>query len=175
MFIQNSLPKFTLLSCMLLFLCYNSFAQKVKNYNAVIKTNSDHRYKGFLQDVTDKGVTIDYYGKPKFIGSDSISTIRIKRTNDLKKLSTITAGIGLAASVPVYIDGNNKGKLSLLALPVVLVAGTLGGALIGTLINSATSVQRFRKVNEEIPYKNIQPVLLRYSKASPTRVPLNEK
>ena len=174
MFIQNSLRKFALLSCILLLLCHLSFAQKVKNYNAVVKTNSDHRYKGFLQDATDKGITIDYYGQSKFIGADSISTIRIKRTNDLKRYSTVTAGLGLGASIPIYIDGNNKGKLSLLALPVVLVAGTMGGALIGTLINSATSVQRFRKINDEIPYKNIQPVLLRYSKASPTRVTVNE-
>jgi hypothetical protein len=174
MFIQNTLPKFALLSCVLLLLCHVSFAQKVKNYNAIINTNSAHRYKGFLKDVSDKGITIDYYGQSKFIGSDSISSIRIKRTNDLKRYSTITAGIGLAASIPVYIDGNNKGKLSLLALPVVLVAGTMGGALIGTLINSATSVKHFKKINDEIPYKNIQPVLLRYSKASPTRIPVNE-
>lgn len=174
MFIKPALSKFALLFFLVILLSNVSFGQKVKNYNAIISTNSGHRYKGFLQDASDKGMTIDYYGQSKFIGADSISSIRIKRTNDLKTYASISAGLGLAASIPVYIDGNNKGKLSLLALPVVLVAGTMGGALIGTLINSATSVKRYRKVNDEIPYKNIQPVLLRYSKASPTRIPVNE-
>jgi hypothetical protein len=175
MFTKFSFPKFTLFCCLLLLMGNRSFAQKVKSYNAIITTNTDHRYKGFLQDVSDKGLTIDYYGESRFIASDSISSIKIKRSDGLKRYSIVGAGVGLAAAIPIYIDGNNQGKLSLLALPVVLVAGTMGGALIGTLINAATSVKRYKKINDGIPFKNIQPVLLRYSKASPTRTSLKEK
>lgn len=148
-----------------------SFASpKPKNYDAVVFSTHNHRYKGFLLDVTDKGLIIDYFGQPKFISADSIKAIKIKRTTALKRHALAASVIGLGAGIPVYIDGNSKGKLSALALPVVLIGTTLSGALVGSLLNTITAVQRFNKVNTESSFKSIQPVLLRYSKASPTRV-----
>ena len=171
MFAKKTSLKLILLSCLVIFSGNVSFAaKKPKNYNAIIYSNTQHRYKGFLQDVTDKGVTIDYYGKSKFISADSISSIKIKRTSALKRHAFLASLIGLGAGIPVYIDGNNNGKLSSLALPVVVIASTLGGALVGTLLNTVTSVQRFDKINKGNSFASIQPVLLRYSKASPTRV-----
>lgn len=172
--IKTSL-KFILLITMFILSGNVSLAQKPKNYNAVIYSVNNQRYKGFLQDVTDQGVTIDYYGKSKFIGADSISSIKIKKTSALRRHALVGGSFGLLAGIPVYIDGNSRGKLSSLALPVVVVASTLGGALIGTLINTVTSVQRFDKINRGNSYKSIQPVLLRYSKASPTRVPSSKE
>jgi len=146
-------------------------AQKPKNYDAVVYSSNNHRYKGFLLDVNDKGVTIDYLGQPKFIHADSIKTIKIKRTSALKRHALTASVVGLGVGVPVYLDGNNKGKLSSLALPVVLIGTTLSGAVVGSLINTITAVQRFDKINSGNSFKSIQPVLLRYSKASPTRMP----
>lgn len=125
-------------------------------------------------DVSDKGLTIDYLGKTRFFSSDSISSIKIKRSNSMKRSVLLSSAIGLGVGVPIYIDGNNKGKLSSLALPVVLIGTTVGGVLVGTLINSVTAVQRFTEINTGTSFKSIEPVLLRYSQASPTRVPVNK-
>jgi len=144
---------------------------KPKNYDAVINSTNNHRYKGFLIDVNDKGLTIDYLGQPKFISADTIKSIKIKRTSALKRHALTASVIGLGAGVPIYLDGNSKGKLSALALPVVLIGTTLSGAVVGSLVNTITAVQRFDKINKGNSFKSIQPVLLRYSKASPTRVP----
>jgi hypothetical protein len=175
MFAKKTSLKFIFVISLIIFSGNLSFAKRPKNYHAIIYSVNNERYKGFLQDVTDKGVTIDFYGKSKFISADSISSIKIKRSSALKRHALTAGGIGLLAGIPVYIDGNNKGQLSSLALPVVVIASSLGGALVGTLINTVTSVQRFDKINKGNSYKSIQPVLLRYSKASPTRVPLAEK
>jgi hypothetical protein len=149
-----------------------SFAsKKPKNYDAVVFSTHHHRYKGFLLDVTDKGLTIDYLGMPKFISADSIKSIKIKRTTALKRHALTASVIGLGAGIPVYMDGNKKGELSVLALPVVLIGTTLSGALVGSLVNTVTAVQRFNNINTGNSFKSIQPVLLRYSKASPTRMP----
>jgi hypothetical protein len=166
--------KFTFLLCLCLLCGSMSFsyaAKKPKNYDAVVFSTNNHRYKGFLIDVTDKGLTIDYLGQPKFISADSIKAIKIKRTSALKRHALTASAIGLGAGVPIYLDGNSKGKLSALALPVVLIGTTLSGALVGSLVNTLTAVQRFDKINQGTSFKSIQPVLLRYSKASPTRVP----
>ena len=172
MSVKPFLFKLTFLFC-LFFLAGNAlFAdQKPKNYDAIIHTSTDHRYKGLLLDVSDKGITIDFLGKQQFFSADSISSIKIKRTGSRKKHSLVGAGVGLVAGIPIYIDGNNKGKLSSLALPVVVVATSVSGILVGSLVNSITAVQRFDNINKETSFKSIQPVLLRYSQASPTRVP----
>lgn len=167
--------KFTLLFCLILSLGNASVAGlKPKNYDAIIYTNTDHRYKGFLLDVSDKGLTIDYLGETKFFSADSIKSIKIKRSGALKKHALKASVFGLAAGIPIYMDGNNRGKLSSLALPVVLVGTTIAGGGIGALINAVTAVQRFDKINTGTSFKSIQPVLLRYSKASPTRIPSKE-
>lgn len=172
MSVKSFLLRIAFLFCLVLLSGNALFAdQKPKNYDALIFTNTDHRYKGSLLDVSDKGVIIDYLGEQKFFSVDSISSIKIKRSGSRKKHALIGGGIGLLAGIPVYIDGNNKGKLSSLALPVVLVGTAVGGVLIGSLVNSITAVQRFDNINKETSFKSIQPVLLRYSKASPTRVP----
>lgn len=154
---------------------YKSFAgQKPRNYDAIVST-TNNRYKGFLIDVNEKGLTIDFLGQSKFISADSIKTIKIKRTSALKRHALIGSAVGLVAGIPIYADGNNKGKLSSLALPVVLIGTTLTGALVGSLVNTFTAVQRFNKINSGNSFKSIQPVLLRYSKASPTRVPVEAR
>ena len=172
MSVKPFLFKITFLFCLVLISGNALFAdQKPKNYDAIVYTNTDHHYKGLLLDVSDKGMTIDYLGQQKFFSADSISSIKIKRSGSRKKHALTAGGIGLLAGIPIYIDGNNKGKLSSLALPVVVVGTAVGGVLIGSLINSVTAVQRFDNINKETSFKSIQPVLLRYSKASPTRVP----
>ncbi|HUH33402.1 MAG TPA: hypothetical protein VLZ28_05570 [Daejeonella sp.] len=172
MSVNSFLSRVTFLFCLFLLSGSALFAdQKPKNYDAIIHTNTDHRYKGLLLDVSDKGMTIDYLGQQKFFGADSISSIKIKRTGSRKRHSLTAGGIGLLAGIPIYVDGNSKGKLSSLALPVVVVGTAVGGVLIGSLVNSVTAVQRFNKINQETSFKSIQPVLLRYSQASPTRVP----
>jgi hypothetical protein len=170
--VKSILLKISFLFCLILLSGKALLAdQKPKNYDAIIFTNSEHRYKGLLLDVSDKGMIIDYLGQQKFFSADSISSIKIKRIGSRKKYALAAGGIGFLAGIPIYIDGNNKGKLSSLALPVVLVGTAVGGVLIGSLVNSVTAVQRFDNVNKEISFKSIQPVLLRYSRASPTRVP----
>ncbi len=74
---------------LLIFLCINlfstnSFAQKKKEFDAFI-VSKNIRYKGFIQNVTAEGVTIDHYGQPKFIASDSIRSIKVKRSKALQK------------------------------------------------------------------------------------------
>ena len=171
MSVTSSLFKITFVCGLFLLSGTALFAdQKPKNYDALIVTNTDHHYKGLLMDVSDKGMTIDFLGKQKFFSADSISSIKIKRIGSRKKHALVGGGIGLLAGIPIYIDGNNRGKLSSLALPVVLVATAVGGVLIGSLVNSVTAVQRFDNINKETSFKSIQPVLLRYSQASPTRV-----
>ncbi|NEU07891.1 hypothetical protein GZH53_06160 [Flavihumibacter sp. R14] len=177
MFSKIQFSRVVILLCIALFLtpAYNSFAgQKPRNYDAIVST-TNHRYKGFLIDVNEKGLTIDYFGMSKFISADSINTIKIKRSSALKRHALVGSAIGLAAGIPVYADGNNKGKLSSLALPVVLIGTTLTGALVGSLVNTITATQRFDKINSGNSFKSIQPVLLRYSKASPTRVPVEAR
>ena len=171
MFVNQRFLKFIPFFCLMLLMASISLAQKPKNYDAVIHSRMDHRYKGFLLDVSEKGVTIDYLGESKFISADSIASIKIKRTGSFRRFALTGGAAGLLAGIPIYIDGNNKGKLSSLALPVIMLGTAMGGAFIGSLINSVTSVQRFDKINVDIPFRNIQPVLLRYSKASPARVP----
>ena len=172
MFDQPTFLKYyCILFCLIFSGSFSLAAGKPKNYDAIIHSITNHRYKGFLQDVSDKGVTIDYLGQSKFFSADSISSIRIKRTGSIRKYTSIAGGIGAAAGIPVYIDGHNKGKLSIMALPVVVVGTAFGGSLVGWLINSLSSVQRFSHINHGTSFKSIQPVLLRYSKASPTRVP----
>lgn len=175
MSVKTFLLQFTLLFCLTGIAGSVSLASpKPKNYDAVIYTSSDHRYKGSLLDVSEKGMTIDHQGQTRFFSADSISSIKIKRSNAMKKNVLVSSVIGLGVGIPIYIDGNNKGKLSSLALPVVLVGTTVGGVLIGTLINSVTAVQRFNGINTGTSFKSIQPVLLRYSRASPTRLPEKE-
>ena len=173
MSVKSYFFKYILLVCVFL-LCGSKnptyAAKKPRNYDAVVFSKNNHRYKGFLIDVTDKGLTIDYLGQPKFINADSIKAIKIKRTSALKRHALTASAIGLGAGIPIYLDGNSKGQLSALALPVVLIGTTLSGALLGSLVNTITAVQRFDKINQETSFKSIQPVLLRYSKASPTRV-----
>ena len=170
MFIQPNFLKYCLLFCVFLSGSVSLAAPKSKNYDAIIYSATNHRYKGFLQDVSDKGVTIDYYGHSKFFSADSISSIRIKRTGSIRRNTLAAGGIGALAGIPIYMDGHNKGKLSIMALPVVVMGTALGSSVVGWLINSLTSVQRFDHINQGISFKSIQPVLLRYSKASPTRV-----
>ena len=171
MFVKPFFLKYSLLFCLILSGSVSLAAPKPKNYDAIIHSNTNHRYKGFLQDVSDKGVTIDYLGQSKFFSADSITRIRIKRVSSTRRHTLAAGGIGAVAGIPIYIDGHNKGKLSIMALPVVVMGTAFGGSLVGWLINSLTSVQRFNHINQGTSFKSIQPVLLRYSKASPTRVP----
>jgi hypothetical protein len=171
MFIQANFLKYCLLFCVILSGSVSLAAPKPKNYDAIIYSATNHRYKGFLQDVSDKGITIDYFGQSKFFSADSISSIRIKRTGSIRRHALAAGGIGAVSGIPIFIDGHNRGKLSIMALPVVMAGTAFGGSLAGWLINSLTSVQRFNHINQGTSFKSIQPVLLRYSKASPTRVP----
>lgn len=139
-----------------------------KDYDAVIYTSNRNRYKGFLEDVTEKGITIDYFGQSKYIAADSIQGIKIKRSSALKNYALAGAALGLVAGIPVYLDGHGQGKLSLLALPVVLIGITLSGAVVGSLINTVTYVKRY-KTQGDTGFKSIYPILFRYSKAGSSR------
>lgn len=153
----------------LTFSLHTCFGAKPKNYDAIVYSTTQHRYKGILENVTDKGVTIDYFGVSKFIDADSIRIIKIKRSSALKSHAFTGAAAGLLVGIPIYIDGNNKGKLSSLALPVVLIGTTLTGAAFVSAINSLTHVRKY-EIKRDTPFKSIHPILLRYSKASPSKL-----
>ena len=139
-----------------------------KEYDAVIYTSNRIRYKGFLEDVTEKGITIDYLGQSKYIAADSIQGVKIKRSDALKNHALAGAAFGLIAGIPVYLDGHGQGKLSLLALPVVLIGMTLSGALVGSFVNTVTHVKRY-KIQGDTGFKSIYPILFRYSRAGSSR------
>ena len=71
--------KLTLLLFILSFGTLTFSQSKGKKYDAVVYTVNNNRYKGFLKNVSEEGITIDYYGRNKYIKGDSIRKIRIRR------------------------------------------------------------------------------------------------
>ncbi len=164
----TNLSKLSLLIC-IAFVVFSDHAalaaKKVKRYDAVVYSNTNHRYKGSLSAVSETGLTIDYMGQPKFINADSISSIKIKRMGVLRKYALTGAVTGLAVGVPVYADGSRSGTLSSLAIPVVFIGTTLSGALLGSLFNAVIAVKRFNDVSSGENYNRIRPELMPYSES----------
>lgn len=142
-----------------------SFAQKrPKEFDAVI-ISKNVRYKGFIENVSTGGITIDYYGQPKFIASDSISSIKIKRTKALRKSALYGSVAGLLGGTALYVHQNRQGNLNSLASPVVILGAAMVGAGTAAIINTATSVQHYRNLNEPGKFKSIHQQLFNYSAA----------
>jgi hypothetical protein len=134
---------------------------KPHRYYAIIHSENN-RYKGLIENVSDLGITIDHLGQSKFISADFIQKIKIKRSSALQKYALIGSAGGLIAGAVLYQDGHQKGKLSVLSLPVMLIAGTLGGSTVGALINTITSVEKYQ-INSPTEYKNLYQNLTRFS------------
>lgn len=159
----NFKPKYFLVWAMVFLTSFSAFAKpKPAHYYAVIYSENNLRFKGNLEKVSEKGLTIDYFGKSKFISADSIKSIKIKRSVALKKYALIGSAGGLLAGAAIYNHGNQQGKLSILALPVVLIAGTLAGATIGALVNTMTSVEK-HQISNPADYRSLYSSLIRYS------------
>ena len=159
--------KVRFLSLILLFAfgCSNgSYAQsKPKRYDAIIRTTGGLRFKGLLQSVDGKGLSISYRRSSRFLSADTIKTIRIKKYNAQNR--TLLAGslAGLLGGLTVYSIEKDKGNVQPIILPVVIISSTLTGAAIFGTINSITSVQKFEAVNRPGRFGEIKDELRTYS------------
>lgn len=138
--------------------------KKPKEYNAVIVAKNQ-RYKGFIEDVSADGITIDHYGKSKFISADSLSSIKVKGSKALRRSALYGSAVGVLAGTAFYIQQNKENNYSPLAIPVFVIGSGLAGTGIGALINSVTSVQRYAELNQPGAFKRIYPELHKFSEA----------
>lgn len=155
--------------CLLIFISFlvatAAFAKKKpKEYNAIVYSDKI-RYKGFIEKVSDKGITIDYLGVSKFIPAESISRIKVKRTKGLSQSVFISSAGGLIAGSALYSYEQNKSTVNMSAIPVIVIGTTLVSAGVGAIINSFTSVVNYKHVNEGDNYKKIHVKLAQYSAA----------
>lgn len=142
-----------------------SFAQKKpKEFEAVV-ISKNVRYKGFIEDVSAGGITIDHYGQPKFISSDSLNSIKVKRSKALRKSALYGSAAGLLGGTALYVHQNRQGNLNSLASPVVILGTGMVGAGTAAIVNIATSVQHYRNLNEPGKFKSIHRQLFNYSAA----------
>jgi hypothetical protein len=143
---------------------HDVFSQiKIKRYDAVVRTVSGRRFKGVLETVDDKGLTIRFHKVSKLISADSIKTIRIKRYNAQNRNLLAGGLLGLASGLTIYKLESDKGNLQPINLPVILVSSTLTGAAIFGTINSITSVEKYKNVNQQGYYQQIKDSIKQYS------------
>lgn len=156
--------KFLITMMFLTSLNFNVFAKrKPKEYNAIVYTIDHARYKGFLQQATQKGVTIDYMGVPKFISADVISRIKVKRTHALSQSVLISSVFGLVGGTALYLYEQDKKAVNVSAIPVIVMGSTIVAGGIGGLINTITSVKNYKNLAEGGAYRKIQADLAKYS------------
>ena len=142
----------------------SAFAQsKGKEYDAIVYSIDNSRYKGFIQNVSESGITIDYLGRNKYIPADSISKIRIKQVKALRKHALIASVGGLVGGYFIYEPQHSSGKLSILALPIYMVGSAIVAGILGAGVNSFTSVKTYKNVQMAGNFKLIQPELNKFS------------
>jgi hypothetical protein len=142
----------------------SAYAQsKGKEYDAIVYSINNTRYKGFVQNVSESGITIDYFGRNKFIPADSINKIRIKHVKALRKHALIASVGGLVAGYFIYEPQHNSGKVSVLALPIYMVGSAVVAGIIGAGVNSFTAVKTYKNVQAPGNFKIIQPELIKFS------------
>jgi hypothetical protein len=135
----------------------NSFAQsKSKRYDAIVRTANGLRFKGLLESVDNKGLTIFHRRASWFIAADTIKTIWIKKYKAQNR--TLLAGglVGLASGLTVYAIEKDRGNVQPVILPVVIISSAFTGAAILGTINSITSLQKFEHVNRPDRFKEIK-------------------
>lgn len=137
--------------------------KRPKRYNAVVQLTDNKSYKGIIEKVSNDGITIDYFGSSKFISSNTIKSIKVKKTGTLTKSILVGGVAGLAVGYGIYAKAEGDGTIQSQAFPVVVVGmGLVGGGIVA-LINSFISKKHYH--NLEIPgeYKKIVTVLSTYS------------
>lgn len=135
---------------------------KIKRYDAIVKVNHT-RYKGLLELVDAKGLTINFHNKAKYIAADSIESIRIKKYNAQNRSLLIGGLVGLAGGLTVYKLERDKGNVAPIILPVVIVSSAVAGAAIVGIVNSVTSVEKFEQVNSPGEFNKIRARLKQYA------------
>ncbi|WP_423149432.1 hypothetical protein [Rubrolithibacter danxiaensis] len=136
---------------------------KAKRYNAIVRPLSGKRYKGILERVDEKGLTIRFHKTSKYFLADTVRKIRIKKYNAQNKSLLAGSILGLAGGLAAYTIQEDKGNTSPIILPVVIVSSALSGAALVGTINSFTAVKTYKNVNKLESFKPVSLELRKYS------------
>lgn len=147
---------------------YSAEAKKrPKRYNAVVHLTDNSSYKGIIEKVSAKGITIDYYGSSKFISAGVINSIRVKKAGTLTKSVLIGAAAGLLVGYGIYEkEVSNKTIQAGASFPVVVIGTALVGSGIVALINSFLPKKHYNNLQQAGEYKKIVPALEEYAAES---------
>ncbi|TZF84678.1 hypothetical protein FW774_06765 [Pedobacter sp. BS3] len=135
--------------------------EKPYKYDAVLYTSGHNRYKGNIETVTDKGISLIIRKQQQFFSADSISSIKIKRHSALSTSMLLGSVAGLGGGAVLYNSLHHKDKVNELSLPVFVVGSIVYGASLGALVNSITAVKKYHGVGSTYP--QIRPQLEGYA------------
>jgi hypothetical protein len=141
----------------------NAEAKKPKRYNAIIVVSDYSKYKGIIQKVTSEGITIDYLGKPRFIGSGTINSIKVKKAGTLTKNVIIGGAAGLGVGFLIYNSQHKASNVPVESFPVIVFGSAFIGAGVLSFINSFHYEQKYENLEEQGAYKKISKELSAYA------------
>ena len=124
---------------------------KPYKYDAVVYTANHNRYKGNIETVTDKGMTLIVRGHQQFFAADSMVAVKIKRHSALSTSMLSGSVVGLGGGAVLYSSLQSKDKVNALTLPAFVVGSIVYGAGLGALVNAFTAVKRYHNVNTAYP------------------------
>lgn len=128
------------------------FAQKAKEYKAVIHTSDGTRYSGVLTNANLEGFTIKARnGAMRFFDADTVSEVKIRSKNALNNNMLLGTTAGLAAGGMLYRNQESRGNVTTMVLPVVIVSSIVSGAGVGGFFNSFFAKERFENVSTSYP------------------------
>lgn len=158
--------KYTLISFIFFLIGTGVSAQaqyKIKRYSAVVRTEQGKRYRGLLESVDDRGLTIRFHKNEKYIAADSIHTIRIKKYNAQNRSLLTGSLLGLAGGLAVYSIEKDKGNVNASILPVVIISSAVAGGGIAGIINSITAKEKFENLQQPNRFQQIRERLRQYA------------